>query len=88
MNLSSDVQHQQPLKKSVLAVLVVRAELGLPSSFDGRPESTQHAASETAILGQIFNRCQCSLEHHRGFFDETQSNEVHGVFFLHHHLPG
>lgn len=55
MNLSSDVQHQQQLKKSVLAVLVVRAELGLPLSFDGRPESTQHAASETAMLGQIFN---------------------------------
>lgn len=71
MNLSSDVQHQQQLKKSVLAVLVVRAELGLPSSFDGRPESTQHAASETAMLGQIFNW---------GFFDETQSNEVHGMF--------
>lgn len=50
INLSFDVQHQQqPLKKRVLTVLIVRAEVGLPASCDGCPESTQHTASDSTV---------------------------------------
>lgn len=58
INLSFSVQHQQALKKSVLAVLIVCAELGLPASIDGCPDSTQHATSETVILDRFKYRHQ------------------------------
>lgn len=81
IDLSFDVQHQQLLKKSVLAVRIVCAELGLPADCDGCPDSTQHATSETAVL----DRFECSVTNELcqtplGLFDGTQNNDVDCVF--------
>lgn len=80
IDLSFDVQHQQLLKKSVPAVRIVCAELGLPAGCDGCPDSTQHATSETAVL----DRFECSVTNERcqtppRLFDGTQNNEVDEV---------
>lgn len=77
INLFFDVQHQQQLKKSVLAVLIVCAELGLLVSCDGCPDSTQHATSGTASLDRFKYSVTNELSQTPpGLSDEIQTNEV------------
>lgn len=74
--LSFDGRHRPSLKKSVLAVLVVGAELSLPARCDRCPDSTQHAPSETAIWDKLkcsVERKQAVSKHNRGCCGEKSN---------------